>query len=151
VGAGFRTTMLGRSVEAQRGFAQSLGVQLGSLSERVLAELAPAVVVNATPVGSEAGGAGERLVPGWMPTAGTVVVDSIYRPATTRLLRDAAAAGAAVIPGLELFLGQAAAQVRVFTGKDVSTSVLRSLLAGVGAGGVATHRDGDRSGVGGAA
>ncbi|MBL8754188.1 MAG: type I 3-dehydroquinate dehydratase [Planctomycetes bacterium] len=133
---GFATTVLGRSVEAMRPFAQRLGVTLGSLSERVLGELRPAVVVNATPVGSDGRDGPARLVPGWRPAAGTTVLDMVYRPAVTTLLADAAAAGAVVVPGLSMFLHQAAAQVRWFTGKELPVATLRSFLAGLGTGGV---------------
>jgi 3-dehydroquinate dehydratase/shikimate dehydrogenase len=40
----------------------------------------------------------------------TVVFDTVYRPARTRLLRAAAARGCRIISGLEMFIGQAAAQ-----------------------------------------
>jgi shikimate 5-dehydrogenase len=122
--------MLGRSPEPLREFGKTHGVQLGSLSERVLDELRPAVVVHATPVGGLGRDGDERLVPGWRPAAGTVVMDMVYQPRWTRLLRDAEAAGAVVVPGLAMFLEQARAQVRLFTGKEVDAAVLRSFLAG---------------------
>ena len=114
-------------------FADDSYAQLASLSERVLDELRPAVVVNATPVGSLGREGEERLVPGWTPGAGTVVFDMVYQPRLTRLLRDAAAAGAMVVPGIEMFLGQAAAQARLFTGSDVEPATLRNFLAGTAA------------------
>lgn len=131
---GFGVTMLGRSVEGLREFAASHGVKLGSLSERLLDELRPAVVVHATPVGSVGRDPEERLVPGYRPAPGTVVMDMVYQPRLTRWLRDAAGAGAVVVPGIEMFLGQAAAQARLFTGKDVEPSMLRSFLVGTAAG-----------------
>ncbi len=127
---GFQVTMLGRSLEPLRAFARAQGCQLASLSERVLDELQPAVVVHATPVGSQGRDVDERLLPAWRPRPGTVVLDMVYQPHHTRLLRDCAAAGAVVVPGIEMFLGQARAQVRLFTGKDVETAVLRGFLAG---------------------
>lgn len=130
---GFQVTMAGRSIESLREFGKAHGVQLASLSERVLDELRPAVVVNATPVGSLGREGEERLVPGWTPGAGTVVFDMVYQPRLTRLLRDAAAAGAMVVPGIEMFLGQAAAQARLFTGSDVEPATLRNFLAGTAA------------------
>lgn len=127
---GFATTMLGRSLDGVRPFAQRHGVRLGSLSERVLAEAAPAVVVHATPVGSLGRDGDERLLPGWTPAPGTVVLDMVYQPNPTRLLRDAAAAGAVAVSGVEMFLGQALAQVRLFTGRAVEPAMLRHALAG---------------------
>lgn len=130
---GFVTTMLGRSLDGVREFAKVHGVRLGSLSERVLGELAPAVVVHATPVGGLDRDPGERLLPGWKPAAGTVVMDMVYQPYWTRLLREAADAGATVIPGVEMFLGQARAQVQLFTGKVLEPASLRAFLAGTAA------------------
>lgn len=130
---GFDVTMLGRSLEPAREFARVKNVKLGSLSARVLDEIAPAVVVNATPVGSEGRDPEERLVPEWQPREGTVVMDMVYQPRETRFLRDAAAAGARVVPGVEMFLAQAAAQVKCFTGENLAVDVLRGFLAGTAA------------------
>ncbi len=129
---GYRVTMLGRSLEGAKAFAEVHGVALGSLSEAVLEDLQPEVVVHATPVGSEASGADERVVPGSAPGAGAIVHDLVYRPARTRLLRECGDAGAVVVSGLEMFLLQARAQVRLFTGEDVPLDVLRGYLAGAG-------------------
>jgi 3-dehydroquinate dehydratase/shikimate dehydrogenase len=131
---GCAVTMLGRSLEPVRDFARVHGLQLGSLSAAVLDELQPAVVVHATPVGSAGPLENERVVPDWTPAAGTVVLDMVYQPRLTRLLREAAAAGAAVVPGVEMFLGQAQAQVRWFTGAELPIEALRPLLAGTAAG-----------------
>jgi 3-dehydroquinate dehydratase/shikimate dehydrogenase len=130
---GFRVTMLGRSLDAVRDFATTHGLQLASLSERVLDELAPAVVVQATPVGM-AGRTGEStLLPGYRWRPGTVAFDMVYQPYWTPFLQQAAAAGATVVPGVAMFLGQAAAQVRCFTGHEVAPAALRHHLAGTAA------------------
>jgi shikimate 5-dehydrogenase len=127
---GFRVTMLGRSLDPAREFAKQQGIPLGSLTVRTVAELAPAVVVHATPVGSIDHDPEERLLPGYKPAPATVVLDMVYRPFMTKLLRDAKEAGARVVPGVEMFLGQAQAQVKLFTGASVDDSTLRTLLAG---------------------
>ena len=46
-----------------------------------------------------------------------LVFDAVYTPIETRLLREAAAAGAATVSGLEMFIGQAGRQFELFTGK----------------------------------
>ncbi len=130
VNMGFVTTMLGRSLDGVREFAKVHGVRLGSLSERVIGELLPSVVVHATPVGSLDRDPGERLLPGWKPAAGTVVMEMVYQPYWTRLLREAADAGATVVPGVDMFLAQAQAQVKLFTGKVLEPASLRAFLAG---------------------
>ena len=127
---GFQVTMLVRTLDAVRPYAAAHGFQVGSLSEQVLAELAPAVVVQATPVGSLARDAEERLVPGWRPPKDCVVLDMVYQPRRTRLLRDAAQGGAKTVDGLAMFLAQAAAQARWFTGKGLAPDQLQAFLAG---------------------
>jgi 3-dehydroquinate dehydratase/shikimate dehydrogenase len=127
---GYAVTMLGRSLEPARAFAAHHGIRLGALNQDVLAELRPAVVVHATPVGGITRDTDERLVPTWRPEPGTAVLDMVYQPPRTRLLADVAAAGGVAIPGTEMFLLQAAAQVRLFTGQNVPVADLRLLLAG---------------------
>ncbi|MFT7534380.1 MAG: 3-dehydroquinate dehydratase/shikimate dehydrogenase [Hyphomicrobiaceae bacterium] len=127
---GFSVTMLARSHEPVRKFAETYGIALGSLSESVLIELNPKVIVHATPVGTRGRDEGERLLPDYTPPAGTIVHDMVYQPVRTKLLNDCLAAGAVVVPGVEMFLRQARAQVRLFAGKDLSEDVLRSFLAG---------------------
>jgi shikimate 5-dehydrogenase len=72
--------------------------------------------VHATPVGQEEPGAPDSahaclVDPGWI-TPGSLVLDLVYRPPETELLRRAAAVGAVPIGGLSVFLQQALAQVR---------------------------------------
>jgi 3-dehydroquinate dehydratase/shikimate dehydrogenase len=127
---GYAVTMLGRSPDAQRAFAAARGITLASLSERVLAECAPAVIVQATPVGGAGRDADERLLPGFRPAAGTIALELNYQPRWTRWLRDAAAAGAVPVPGIEMFLAQAAGQLEAWTGRKVDAAALRRHLAG---------------------
>ncbi|MBI3844107.1 MAG: AAA family ATPase [Planctomycetes bacterium] len=82
------------------------------------------LVVNATPLGMWPHVESSpidvaRLRPGaW-------VVDTIYNPVETRLLRDARARGLHVKSGLEMFVGQAARQFRLFTGCEPDVARMR--------------------------
>ena len=127
---GYAVIMMGRSLEPAREFANNHDVHLARLSAEVLVDLDPAVVVQATPVGSVAGDPAERLLADWRPKEGTAVLDMVYQPRYTKFLRDAAAAGAIAIPGSEMFLTQAAAQVELFTGKCLLEAELATFLAG---------------------
>jgi shikimate 5-dehydrogenase len=66
--------------------------------------------------------------------ADSVVFDTIYNPMKTRLLRQAEAAGAKTISGVEMFVQQAAEQFSAWTKKDAPRDAMRraieSTLAG---------------------
>lgn len=127
---GFGVTILARTLDAIRPFAAANGHQIASMSAAVLGELAPAVVVQATPVGARGRDGEERLLPDWRPDKGCVVMDMVYQPRRTRFLQDAAAAGARTVDGMAMFLAQASAQARWFTGAQLPTESLARLLAG---------------------
>jgi 3-dehydroquinate dehydratase / shikimate dehydrogenase len=130
---GFAVTMLGRSLEPAREFARRLGIQLGSLAVNLPEGLDPAVVVHATPLGSIGRDAEERPLPAWRCKPGVVVLDMVYQPHFTRLLRDVAAEGGVAVPGVEMFLAQAQAQVQWFASAPLAIDELRSFLAGTAA------------------
>jgi shikimate 5-dehydrogenase len=55
----------------------------------------------------------------------------VYTPRDTRLLRDAAAAGCKVVDGVEMFVGQAVEQFRLFTGAEAApVEVMEAALLG---------------------
>jgi 3-dehydroquinate dehydratase/shikimate dehydrogenase len=60
---------------------------------------------------------------------GKIVFDMVYTPKETQLLQRAEAQGCEVIPGIEMFLEQAAAQFRLFTGESAPTSVMERAAA----------------------
>jgi len=55
----------------------------------------------------------------------TVVFDAVYTPLETQLLKDAKAAGCTTVSGLEMFVGQAADQFRLFTGQTAPVKLMR--------------------------
>lgn len=54
-----------------------------------------------------------------------VVMDIVYKPLETRLLREAREEGCLTIDGLNMLIYQAAAQFRLWTGKEAPVSVMR--------------------------
>jgi 3-dehydroquinate dehydratase/shikimate dehydrogenase len=61
-------------------------------------------------------------------TSETLVFDTIYNPSETKLLRLAREQGAKTIAGEEMFIRQAAAQFRIFTGHEPPVQVMRDAL-----------------------
>jgi shikimate dehydrogenase len=70
----------------------------------------------------------ETPVPAKLLRKDLIVMDIVYNPRETRLLREARETGAQTIPGLEMFLNQAVLQFEKWTGKPAPTEVIRSVL-----------------------
>ncbi|KAL0425396.1 UNVERIFIED_CONTAM: Bifunctional 3-dehydroquinate dehydratase/shikimate dehydrogenase, chloroplastic [Sesamum radiatum] len=74
-----------------------------------------AILANATPLGMHQNT--DRIpVPEETLRDYKLVFDAVYTPRKTRLLKEAEAAGAIVVSGVEMFLRQATAQFSLFTG-----------------------------------
>ncbi|HET9691463.1 MAG TPA: NAD(P)-binding domain-containing protein, partial [Acidimicrobiales bacterium] len=87
------------------------------------------LVVDATSVGMQAGAGLPLALDPARFGAGQVVVDLVYAPPVTPLLRAAAAAGAATANGLGMLVHQAARQVRLFTGADPPLDAMLAAVA----------------------
>jgi shikimate 5-dehydrogenase len=61
-------------------------------------------------------------------TSDTLVFDTIYNPPKTRLLQQAAGAGARTVGGIEMFVHQAASQFKAWTGKSAPISAMRRVI-----------------------
>lgn len=57
-----------------------------------------------------------------------LVFDAVYTPRNTRLLKDADAAGAIIVSGVQMFLRQAIGQFNLFTGREGMSLMLAYLL-----------------------
>ena len=57
---------------------------------------------------------------------GATVLDMIYDPLETRLLREATQAGCVAISGFEMLLAQAGAQFEVWTGAEAPLEAMRA-------------------------
>ena len=52
-------------------------------------------------------------------------MDTVYTPRNTKFLRDARAAGALGIDGVEMFLRQANLQFKLWRGRPIPTEILK--------------------------
>lgn len=97
----------------------------GSMS-RLADELAVAdLLVNATPVGT---GSDESPVPAELLHPDLAVLDLVYRPSPTRLVRDARAAGARAQAGGGILLGQAWRSLELWLGRPAPVEAMRAAL-----------------------
>jgi len=91
-----------------------------------LRKIAFDAIINATPVGM--GNAGDCPLKDQEIQA-RVVFDMVYDPVETHLLQVARAKGIAVIPGVEMFVQQAARQFEIWTGKPAPAGdMLRAVM-----------------------
>jgi shikimate dehydrogenase len=83
------------------------------------------LLVNATPIGTESD---ECPVPAGVLRRDLAVLDLVYRPSPTRLVRDARSAGARARGGAGMLLRQAAASFTLWTGRPAPMAVMRRAL-----------------------
>jgi shikimate dehydrogenase len=123
--AGADIIIASRTPETGRALAGELGCQWVPLAE---AGALPAdALVNATSVGMtphpEQSPVAREVLAGFR-----VVMDIVYAPLETRLLREARAAGCQIVDGLAMLLYQGAAQFELWTGRAAPIEVMRKAL-----------------------
>jgi shikimate dehydrogenase len=97
----------------------------GSLA-RLADEIVSAdLLVNATPVGT---GADDSLVPAHLLRPDLAVLDLVYRPSPTRLVREALAAGARAEAGAAILLGQAWRALELWLDRPAPVETMRAAL-----------------------
>jgi 3-dehydroquinate dehydratase/shikimate dehydrogenase len=82
-------------------------------------------VINATPVGMDS--TDEEPIPTVHLPEACVVMEMIYRPLETSWLRRARERGRPTVCGVEMFLSQAAAQYRLWTGREAPHATMRAV------------------------
>ncbi len=111
--AGAKLSVAGRNVDRVRALAKACGAE-PLVASQYLARRFDAVV-HATPLGMFPH-TGECFFPGAIPAA--VVFDMVYNPFETLLLRRAREQNLQIVPGLEMFIEQAAQQFEIWTGES---------------------------------
>lgn len=92
-----------------------------------LHDFRPEIVINTTPLGMFPETENSPL-PADFLGPGMVVMDIVYNPVSTLLLRQAASRGATTIDGLAMFVGQGARQFMIWTGKPAPRDVMRQAV-----------------------
>ncbi|MCW4008837.1 MAG: shikimate dehydrogenase [Candidatus Bathyarchaeota archaeon] len=82
------------------------------------------ILVNATSVGMHPN-VNQSLVPAQWLKPDLAVMDIVYNPVETKLAKDAKAAGAKVISGVEMLIHQGAASFEIWTGCPAPVEVMR--------------------------
>jgi shikimate dehydrogenase len=82
------------------------------------------ILVNATSVGMKPNANQSPVAPEWLKPD-LAVMDIVYNPIETKLDKDAKAAGAKVISGVEMLIYQGAASFEIWTGHSAPVEVMR--------------------------
>jgi 3-dehydroquinate dehydratase / shikimate dehydrogenase len=85
------------------------------------------VLINCTPVGMHPN-VDEAPCHLSILKPGVTVFDTIYRPETTFLLREARTRGCQTITGVDMFVRQAAKQIELFIGQTPDLAVMRDIM-----------------------
>ena len=118
--AGARVSILNRTEARAADLAQELGAQ-GSGKLEELRDLEPEIIVNTTSVGLRSD---ISPVPAEALPSSCVVMDAVYDPEKTRLLRDAERRGARTLGGKWMLIHQAAEQFSLWTDQEAPISVM---------------------------
>jgi shikimate dehydrogenase len=122
--AGAEVAVWNRTPERARAVA-------GAVGARAVAAPQPAeIVVNATSVGLQDPEITFKALPIRADelTAGSLVVDLVYRVGGTRFLEAARSRGARVVDGLEVLVAQGAASFERWTGRDAPREAMRQAV-----------------------
>jgi len=121
---GAEVFILNRSIEPAKKLARRAHAR--SIKRADLKKFAFDVIINATPVGM--GNTRETPLQEKEINA-RYVFDMIYDPAETRLLKLAKERGAQIIPGIEMFVHQAARQFEIWTGKPAPQDEMMQVVS----------------------
>jgi shikimate dehydrogenase len=125
VEAGAEVLITNRSEERGRGLADWLGC--GFVPAEELSAVSADGLINTTSVGMEPREEEVPIDPALLSNF-QVVMDIVYAPLETALLRHAAAVGCRTIDGLAMLLNQGAVQFKIWTGEQPPREVMRQAL-----------------------
>lgn len=117
-------SLFARDAEAGKGFAEEFDIERHELAEASFKGFD--VVINATPLGTR--GKRETETPAKTTQLREVrlAYDLVYNPLETQFLREARAAGAQTLGGLEMLIAQAVEQFRLWTGGSPNVGAMRA-------------------------
>jgi shikimate dehydrogenase len=110
-------------IDAARAAALARDLGAEAIPPNALKNCPAAILVNASPVGMAPDLDGIPINPDLLGHF-QVVMDIVYQPLTTRLLREAQTHGAATIDGLQMLIHQATEQFKLWTGREAPMEIM---------------------------
>ena len=124
--AGAKITIYNRTFERGKKLAAEFGCESAPLQD--LANLDAKLLINCTSLGMHPN-IGETPIAQEYLKKDMVVFDTVYNPVQTTLLKQAKEKKAKTIDGLSMFINQAAAQFKLFTGKSAGLKLMRKTIS----------------------
>ncbi len=122
---GAQLTITGRSYERAHRLAEEVKCRAVDWQARHTVNCD--VLINCTPVGMHPN-VDESPFHFSALNPGMTVFDTVYRPETTLLIREARARGCHTITGVDMFVRQAARQFELFTGQTPDLELMRTIV-----------------------
>jgi len=128
---GSQVTLYNRTASKGEQLAKDFDVQFGGGLAELSAIADYDILLNATSVGFHA--PDESVIPPSILRPGKIVLDVVFIPPESRLVKDARARGCVAIPGTRMLVHQAMVQFELYTGQEAPFEAMeRALLDVVG-------------------
>ena len=114
-------------INKDRAYEVSRSIDCDVVDWEARGTLHPEILANCTPVGMHPNINDTPFAKMDLRTR-MVVFDAIYNPENTLLIKQAREKGCQTVTGLEMFVGQASLQFKLFTGEKPSVSQMRQLV-----------------------
>jgi 3-dehydroquinate dehydratase/shikimate dehydrogenase len=122
---GAKIKIYNRTVKKAEELAAEFGCDFAGLDD--LPNVKARLLINCTSIGMHPN-IDETPLPKEYIKKDMVVFDTVYNPAETLLLKQAKEAGAKTIDGLSMFVNQAMAQFKLFTGRQANPELMRKVI-----------------------
>jgi shikimate dehydrogenase len=127
---GYPLTVVTRSKERGQALSKDLGcdyLPVSSLVRMKAGEFEADVIINATSLGMYPRD-GETPIPKTLLKERMMVMDIVYQPLQTKLLREAKEKGCVTVDGLEMLIRQGMAQFEIWTGRRLEIEQVKKDL-----------------------
>jgi 3-dehydroquinate dehydratase/shikimate dehydrogenase len=124
--AGAKITIYNRTVEKGEKLAAEFNCDFGGLDD--LQNLDAKLLINCTSIGMYPD-TDAIPVPQECLKKNMAVFDTVYNPTETLLLKQAKEAGCKTISGMDMFINQALAQFKLFTGQNADSKIMRKTIS----------------------
>lgn len=125
--SGARVRVYNRSAEKARELADEFGLSLGGGLESLDSSTDYDIIINATSVGTPPD-MDRSVIPRENLKEGKVIMDIVFFPFTTRLVREAESVGCVAIRGYRMLIHQARFQFKLFTGREPPLKTLEKAM-----------------------